>query len=192
VFGRNNLPVNPFILANMSAEGQTTIDHQRFAGWVEEHSRAIRGFLFARVHDRQLTEDLCQEVFRRAWAARSRYREQDNARAYLLTIADRLTQDNGRAKRSVTLDEAGWASNEPACRDDDPMKAAVQADEIERLTSVMAQLSPLQQRVLLLRFYGQLTFGEIAEVVACPLNTVLSHCRRGLETLRKLMGDDET
>jgi DNA-directed RNA polymerase specialized sigma24 family protein len=41
--------------------------------------------------------------------------------------------------------------------------------------------------VLLLRFYGQMSFVEIAEEIGCPLGTTLSHCRRGLETLRTLL-----
>ena len=52
------------------------------------------------------------------------------------------------------------------------------------MAAVLGELSPLQQRVLLLRYYGQLSFAEIAEIIGCPLNTALSHCRRGLEALR--------
>jgi DNA-directed RNA polymerase specialized sigma24 family protein len=40
---------------------------------------------------------------------------------------------------------------------------------------------------LLLRYYGQLGFAEIADEIRCPLSTTLSHCRRGLETLRAIL-----
>ncbi len=51
----------------------------------------------------------------------------------------------------------------------------------------MEALTPPQRRVLLLRYYGDLSFSEIAEIVGCPLSTALSHCRRGLLTLRGLL-----
>jgi RNA polymerase sigma-70 factor, ECF subfamily len=54
------------------------------------------------------------------------------------------------------------------------------------------RLSPPQRRVLLLRYYGQFTFAEIAEMIDCPLNTTLSHCRRGLEALRALLVEKES
>jgi DNA-directed RNA polymerase specialized sigma24 family protein len=44
---------------------------------------------------------------------------------------------------------------------------------------------------MLLRYYGQLTFEQIALTLGCPLNTALSHCRRGLERLRKQLVEDK-
>jgi RNA polymerase sigma-70 factor (ECF subfamily) len=142
----------------------------------------------AMVRRADVADDLAQEVFCRAWQARRRYREQGNARAYLLRIADRLLCDRyRRGGREVTLDEKQWKQREPASRAVDPCEAATQAEAASRLTAALDCLSPQQQRVLLLRYYGQLSFAEIAEMVHCPLNTALSHCRRGLMALKKLL-----
>jgi len=51
----------------------------------------------------------------------------------------------------------------------------------------LASLSPPQRRALLLRYYGDLSFAEIAAIMGCPLGTALSHCRRGLLKLRELL-----
>jgi RNA polymerase sigma-70 factor (ECF subfamily) len=55
----------------------------------------------------------------------------------------------------------------------------------------MESLSPQQQRVLLLRYYGELGFAEIAAIMQCPLGTALSHCHRGLQALRKQLVENE-
>lgn len=175
----------------MTAADRDTSDRELFSAWVREHGKAVRGFLRARVQGPELADDLSQEVFQRAWAARRRYREQGGARAYLLRIADRLARDHRRGRRPVNLDETGWQRLEPSSRAAEPSRAAALGEEIEELKVVLNRLSPLQQRVLLLRFYGQLSFKEIADVVGCPLNTALSHCHRGLETLRKLLVEKE-
>ncbi len=60
-------------------------------------------------------------------------------------------------------------------------------EETGRLTAALDRLSPAQRRVLLLRYFGQLSFADIATTTGLPLSTTLSHCRRGLETLRKLL-----
>jgi RNA polymerase sigma-70 factor, ECF subfamily len=171
----------------MTAADHDADDCDLFADWVREHGGAVRGYLLARIRSEEAADDLTQEVFRRAWAARRRYREQGNAKAYLLRIANHLAHDYRRVSRQVNLDEAGWQKHEPTSEAAEPLQAAVLSEEIDRLTAVMRQLSPLQQRVLLLRYYGQLSFVEIADILGCPLNTALSHCRRGLETLRKLL-----
>jgi RNA polymerase sigma-70 factor, ECF subfamily len=177
----------------MAHRGRNTDEEHMFADWVREHGKAIRGFLWASVRRADVAEELAQEVFCRAWRARASYREEGNARAYLLRIADRLACDRGRhAKKQVNLDGDGWKLCEPVSRTGDPVTAAVQAEQSELLAAALDQLSPLQRRVLLLRYYGQLSFAEIAEMVDCPLNTALSHCRRGLEALRTLLVEKES
>jgi RNA polymerase sigma-70 factor, ECF subfamily len=172
----------------MAERERETDQEQLFAGWVREHGRAVRGFLLAMVRRPDVADDLSQEVFCRAWQARAQYREQGAARAYLLRIADRLACDRARRSRpQVNLGDDGWQRHEPADPAEEPSGAVLRAEEAGRLKDALERLSPVQRRVLLLRYYGQMNFAEIAAAVDCPLNTTLSHCRRGLETLRKLL-----
>ena len=91
--------------------------HERFDTWIREHGKAVRGYLMAMVRRADVADDLAQEVFCRAWQARARYREQGNARAYLLRIADRLVCDHRRrAGRELTLDKETWKQIEPVSR----------------------------------------------------------------------------
>jgi RNA polymerase sigma-70 factor, ECF subfamily len=173
------------------ADSRCNTDEELFSGWVRDHGRAVRGFLLAMVRRPDVADDLCQEVFCRAWQARERYREQGSARAYLLRIADRLVCDRGRrSEPQVNLSEDAWKLHEPADPAVEPSRKVAMAEQVERLTAALDRLSPVQRRVLLLRYYGQLSFAEIAAAIDCPLNTALSHCRRGLETLRGLLVED--
>ena len=172
----------------MTSESQQTEDQRRLADWAGEHGRAVRGYLLAMVGRSEVAEDLTQEVFCRAWEARRRYREQGNARAYLLRIADRLVSDHRRrAGREVTRDGEVWKQIEPAGRRADPSQAVVQAEAARQLAKALDGLSPAQRRVLLLRYYGQLGFSQIAEILNCPISTALSHCHRGLAALRIML-----
>jgi RNA polymerase sigma-70 factor (ECF subfamily) len=165
-------------------------DTRRFNRWAREHSAALRGYLLAMTRREDLADELAQETFCRAWQARRRYREQGNARAYLLRIADRLVCDRGRkAGREVALGEQSWQQIEPESHAAGPSESLLQAEAGRRLTAALGGLSPAQRRTLLLRYYGQLTFSEIAQIMDCPLNTALSHCRRGLLALRKTLAE---
>ncbi len=172
----------------MTDPGRQSDDERRFADWVHEHGRAIRGFLVAMLRRWDVVDELSQEVFCRAWQARSRYREQGSTRAYLLQIADRLACDHlRRSGAQVHLDEAGWKHLEPESEAAEPSQAIQRAEEAQELAAAMNRLSAAQRRVLLLRYYGQFSFAEIAEMTGWPLNTALSHCHRGLEALRELL-----
>jgi RNA polymerase sigma-70 factor, ECF subfamily len=177
----------------MADRGRDTDEERMFADWVRDHGRAVRGYLWAALRRQDLVDELSQEVFCRAWQARASYQEQGAARAYLLRIADRLVCDRGRrGKPSINLDQDGWKQYEPTFQAAGPAATAIRAEENQQLATALEQLSPPQRRVLLLRYYGQFSFAEIAEMVDCPLNTTLSHCRRGLEALRASMVEKES
>ena len=173
--------------------GATTLqpDHLRVTSWVHEHGESVRGFVFAMVRRDDVADDLVQEVFRRAWQARDRYEENGCARAYLLRIADRLVCDRGRnARREVTLDDSAWQEMEPCDNLAEPRSAMARRETQQSVQDALACLTYSQRRVLLLRFYGDLSFAEIAEQLGCPLGTALSHCRRGLLAMRKKISED--
>jgi len=140
------------------------------------------------VRDRHAADDLLQEVFFRAWQSRDRYTDQGKERAYLLCIADRLARDRGRrVGRERPLDDVAWQRIEPTVADDGPLAALLRSEARHRLAAALELLSDPQRRTLLLRYYGGLEFHEIASILECPVNTALSHSRRGLIVLRRLL-----
>jgi RNA polymerase sigma-70 factor (ECF subfamily) len=171
---------------------QESVDSERIAGWVREHGGAVRGYLRGVVGREDLMDDLFQETFFRAWQGRSLYEERGCARSYLLQIADRAACDRfRRAKSEATLGDDIWSIVNPVVRATDPAVQAFNSETTRRLEAALEQLIPIQRRALLLRYFGQLTFGEIAETIGCPLSTALSHCHRGLQILRKYFGRDK-
>lgn len=172
----------------MDSPSQHLSPDELLASWVREHSAAIRGYALALVRRPDVADDVLQEVFRRAWQVRDSFRQQGQDRAFLIRIADHLVCDRARKLgRELNLDESGWQSQEPAATEDDPAALAQWREAEQDLTVALDRLSVGQRRVLLMRYFGGLEFAEIAEQLGCPLNTALSHCRRGLQTLRKLM-----
>ena len=161
---------------------------QRFADWLRDHGKAVRGYLLAMVRRDDVADDLCQEVFCRAWQARERYADQGKRGPACLQIANRLACDRSRRKEPQTnLHDETWRTYEPPSDSPEPSQAAMLNEQIALLHAALDRLAPMQQQVLLLRYYGQMDFQEIADTLQAPLNTALSHCRRGLETLRKLL-----
>lgn len=173
----------------MDSPSQQLSPDELLASWVREHSAAIRGYALALVRRPDVADDILQEVFRRAWQVRDSFRQQGQDRAFLIRIADHLVCDRARKLgRELNLDDSGWQSQEPAAAtEDDPAALAEWREAEQDLTVAMDRLSVGQRRVLLMRYFGGLEFAEIAEQLGCPLNTALSHCRRGLQTLRRLM-----
>lgn len=159
---------------------------------MREYGGAVRGFLLGIVRRADVADDLTQEVFWRAWRARDQYREAGTPRAYLLKIADRLACDRARGnRREVHLDDDGWEVVAPECDEPAPHERLSQRESQSKMAAALDLLTPLQRRVLLLRYYGEMEFADIAKQCQSPLGTVLSHCHRGLKALKKILTDED-
>ena len=61
------------------------------------------------------------------------------------------------------------------------------AEQAERLRRALERLPEPQQQAIVLRYYTDLKFVEIAAVLGCPLNTALTRVHKALIKLRQLM-----
>jgi RNA polymerase sigma-70 factor, ECF subfamily len=175
----------------MPSPDRPASDSEAVSRWVRDHGRSVRGYLLSLVRREDVADDLLQEVFRRAWQARDRYQEQGHERAWLLRIADNLACDRARRPgHERTVDEETWRQLEPAGEESPPDDRLLRQEAQAELAHALDRLTDLQQRVLLLRYYGEMDFTHIALVVGCPLNTALSHARRGLLALRKILAEN--
>ena len=124
----------------------------RLTGWVREHASAVRGYLLGLVRRADVADDLMQEVFRRAWQARDRYRDEGHERAFLLKIADRLVIDRSRRLGfEVNLDEPTWHEIEPSDPGGEPRDQLSRRETNEELAAMLDQLSLAQRQVLLMQ-----------------------------------------
>ena len=61
------------------------------------------------------------------------------------------------------------------------------SEETEKLRRAIAQLPENQRQVLMLRYYSDLKFVEIAGILGCPLNTALGRMHKAMIKLKQLM-----
>lgn len=167
-------------------------DDKRLRRWATEHGPAIRAFVFARSKDWHLADDLLQETLCRAWENRDRYHDSGTERGFLLRIADRLLMDHFRRtkrRRTESLPEeiVNDQRRTTQSSQSNTLSTISEQETTVAVHAALAQLTDTQRRVLLLRFFGQLGFAEIASTIGIPLGTALSHCRRGLESIRNLL-----
>lgn len=135
--------------------------------------------------DRNAAEDLVQEAFIRLHRAAHRIKDPSKAAPYLRSIVINLARDhNRRGLMSLRHQEAIPAGTEPEAPED----VLVMDDERRRLLHEVRALSPRQRDCVLLRFYLELSESEIAETLGISKNSVKTHFRRGMETLRSRLG----
>jgi RNA polymerase sigma factor (sigma-70 family) len=153
-----------------------------FAAAYDEHVWQVYGFFAYRLRSRSEAEDLTQITFERALKAWKRYdASQASVATWLLAIARNLLVDHFRADRS--------ARNEPLDEVDAQHRALVTsaahdlglAPDLER---ALGKLSERERQLIALRFGGDLTCPEIAEIVGLTLANVQQILSRSLRRMR--------
>jgi len=111
------------------------------------------------------------------WKSASRA---DNLDAYVHRIVVRRYLDERRRRWSSVL--LGDAVPEQVARDDHGI------EERDALRAALRQLPKGQRAVLVLRFLGDMSIEDTAEVLGCSVGNVKSQSSRGLATLREVLG----
>jgi RNA polymerase sigma-70 factor, ECF subfamily len=139
------------------------------------HHANVFAFLYRLCGDAHLAEDLAQETFVRAFRALERYQPRGKVSTWLFAIAANVARDHWRRRRRRA--EVPY---------EDAVLHADGADMSEGMQVREALLSlPLEQRsVLVLRYYHDLSYIEIAEALVIPVGTVRSRIHNGLERMK--------
>ena len=153
-----------------SLEALQAGDKEAFSAIYTELKTPVYTVLVRLTGDRQLSEDLLQEVFLRLYRQPP---DADKPRAYVFRMARNLAIDALRQKQpSEPLEEL------PIYPDHD-LKL-----DLER---AFARLTVQQRQLVALHLSAGLTFREVAAIVERPLGTVLWQYRKAVEKLRDLL-----
>ncbi|HEX6475469.1 MAG TPA: sigma-70 family RNA polymerase sigma factor [Candidatus Limnocylindria bacterium] len=160
-------------------------DHDAFRQLVEREQVAVyRACLriLGRPHD---AEDVAQESFVMAYRSLGSYRGDGPLGGWLLRIATRQAFRRLGQRRPTTELPADLPMGAPGS---DPMAATLAGERQREVRLAVAGLREPYREVVALRFFGEMSLDEIAQVTKRPLNTVKTHLRRGLERLRPVLG----
>ena len=153
------------------------------------YAPAVLAWFRARVGDGHLAEDLTGDAFVAVIGALPRYTGGPEAFAgWLFTLVRRDFVDHLRrgARRPETLvDEMARVVTETA---PDAADEAMARAEGDRVRAALAQLSPDQQEVLVLRVVAGLTAPEVAAATGRTVGAVKALQHRGLDSLGRLLG----
>jgi RNA polymerase sigma-70 factor (ECF subfamily) len=137
--------------------------------------------------DRADAEDALQEIFVKIWHRADRFAGNGaDPQGWLCAIARNHAIDRLRARRPVadTIEDAGLE-----LRDDspDPEQLTVLKGEGRRIDRCMQELDPDRASAIRSAYVEGLSYQELADQFAVPLNTMRTWLRRSLLTLRECL-----
>lgn len=165
---------------------------------IERHQKDLFSFIFYKVMDEDLANDIFQDTFMKIIVTlkEGRYNEEGKFILWAKRIAHNLIIDHYRLKsKHQKVSESSFDNDEfsifdlIAASEENIEEQLVSRQIQEDLTRMLIYLPENQQEVIKLRFFDGLSFKEIAEHTESSINTTLGRVRYALINLRKIMDD---
>lgn len=162
-------------------------DKAAFALLYQEYVTPVYRYVFVRTRNSQDTEDIVQDTFLKVYQALPRYtHERESMLPYLFTIARNLLINHGKKKRPDTyLPEEidRYAGGESTS------KMSSDKELAHLLDNAMDVLTETEREVIELRFFGEQTYTEIAEVLDKREDAIRQHVARAMKKMKEALGD---
>lgn len=159
---------------------------------IKKHQLRLFNFIYSKVLNKDIADDIFQETFIKVINTLKRgvYNEEGKFLPWLMRIAHNLVIDHFRKKNRIPLFENNDNFDIFQLISDGSLNAenAIIHDQIiADIQKIILELPEDQKEVLLMRFYRDMSFKEIAELTGVSINTALGRMRYAIINLRKLI-----
>jgi RNA polymerase sigma factor (sigma-70 family) len=151
----------------------------------ERYKKPLFGFFYGMHKDRDLSEDLVQNVFVRVLKYRTVFRGDGEFRAWLFHIARNVSHDHFRKKR-VPAGESIEDWQDHLGSDENRFSQIQSEEEHDLLGLALDKLHPEKKEVLLLSKYQEKKYKEIAEQLGCSEAAVKVKVFRAMQDLKMI------
>ena len=130
---------------------------------------------------RTIVEEALNDTMLVVWRRAATYAGECKVSTWIFAIAYRTAL---KALRTQDEPVEGAGADELACEDAGPEEEAIRAQTQATLASALGTLSAEQRAVLVLTYFHDLPYAEIARIVDCPVDTVKTRMFHGRRRLR--------
>ena len=159
---------------------------------IKRHESKIYGFIYSKVSDRDVANDIFQDTFIKVIKTlkSNSYNEEGKFLPWVMRIAHNLIIDFFRKNKKMPLNRETEDFSVFSIMTDDTLTIENQliANQVELdIKKLIEELPEDQKEVLVMRMYQDMSFKEISELTGVSINTSLGRMRYALMNLRKVI-----
>ncbi len=155
-------------------------DDEAFALLMQRYQGALLKAAISRVGRREIAEEAVQEAFLCAHRWLATYDSRFSFRTWLWTILLNQCARHGKREARQGVQARGEQANVELAASASPLDALLAREVSERLHELLTRLPEAQADALRLRFFGGLTFPEIAAAMSCSEAGAKNRVKTGL------------
>jgi RNA polymerase sigma-70 factor (ECF subfamily) len=168
-------------------------DDAAFSALVEAYQTPIYNLCYRMLGDPAEAEDAAQEAFLRAYSQLATYDPGRSFKTWLFAIANHHCIDRLRKRRLTWLSIEDDLPPHPALQEQGPgpEEANVRREQSEAMQALLARLSPDDRAVIVMRYWHDLSYEEIAAATRTTVSAVKSRLHRARGSLGDMLATGE-
>jgi RNA polymerase sigma-70 factor (ECF subfamily) len=166
-------------------------DQAAFSDLMGAYQTAVYNLCYRMLGEAREAEDATQEAFLRAFTQLHRYDPTRPFKTWLFSIACHHCIDRLRKRRLTWVDiDDEPLSSHPALREPrpGPEESVIKGEQSAAIQALLASLSPKDRGAIVMRYWFDLSYEEIARVTGTSASAVKSRLHRARTALGKTMG----
>ena len=174
-------------------------DDSAFGELISRYARALFAYLLRLTGQLQDSEDLLQETLIRIHRKAHTFKTNARFKPWAFTIATNIANDHFRKQKrrsfTLSLDDSVHPIPETAFKECaagtacGPVTTLIKLELKEQVQLAIQVLPTRQRTALVLAYYHDLRYREVAEVMNCSVGTVKTHMSRALHKLAEILPD---
>jgi RNA polymerase sigma-70 factor, ECF subfamily len=161
-----------------------------FGQLMHRYAGAVYNLAYRMLGDAQDAEDASQEIFLRAYTRLTSFDPTRRFSTWLLSIASNYCIDRLRRRRFawLTLDDVAFAL---PSYEHGPERSALDHEERDRVQAALRRLPDHYRLVLVLRYWQEMSYNEIAQVTGLTESALKTRLHRARHMLAEALGPEE-
>lgn len=164
---------------------------EAFSSLVQAYQTPVFNLCFRMLGDGYEAEDAAQETFLRAYENLKRYDRQRPFSTWLLSIAAHYCIDQIRKRRMKLISLDGEPFLDPPDHTPGPEPALSQHEDQRRMQQLLARLSPQDRAAVVMLYWYDLSYEEIADSLSLTVSAVKSRLHRARQMLAEGWSEQE-
>ncbi len=160
---------------------------------INRHKNKVYSYIFMVVKNRELAEDIFQDAFIKVIKSlhAGKYNDEGRFVSWVMRIAHNLIIDYYRKDKqlkTVSDDQSDVPLLDTMQFSDDTIEQELVSTQVHKdIKGLITHLPAEQKEVIMLRYYYDMSFKEIAEHTGVSINTALGRMRYAIINMRKVM-----
>lgn len=152
---------------------------------VKMYSERVFKLIYSKVNNYDDAMDLAQDVFYNAFRSYKKFRGESEIFTWLYRIAVNRTNRYLKMNKIIYMEELPEIISY-----EDPEEYVINEERKKRLKDAIDKLEPYQREIIFLRYYDELDYEKISEILGIPVGTVKSRLARAKEEILQLLRDN--